>query len=353
MIKRNKAIITKFIIHKVGNKFNDTRNLFSEKPVVFDEESYKLMLPFLLKSFGSVAESFRFYHHADVNMNEIYNYSKDLFSEGIEDEKFVDISKNVVQHLYEQSNSAQIKSGEVLIAFFEDIEYNEILTQAIGIFKIEHKSEFFQTFVDDDQCIDVMVQKGINTKKIDKGCLIINSKDDEGYTVLSVDHNNYDTQYWQKHFLNVKYADDKNSHTQAYIEMCKEFSEEVLKPDFGIREKSNFLAKTIDFFKENDTVNIHDFKENIFEEDTQKELFDTYKKDFEKERDVLIRNQFHVSDIVVKKQKKKLKTEIKLDTNIQIKLDIDAPDAAAEYIELGYDEEKKMKYYKVFFNEES
>ncbi len=352
MIKKNKAVITKFIIHKVGNKFNDTRNLFSEKPVVFDEDSYQLMLPFLLKSFTNVAESFRFYHHADVNLNEIFTYTKELFSRDTDDEKFVEISENIVKHLYEQSNSAQIKTGEVLIAFFEDVEYNEIMTQALGIFKIENKSEFFQTFIEDNS-IDVMVQKGINTKKIDKGALIINSSDEEGYVVLSVDHNKYDTQYWQKHFLNVKYADDKNNHTQTYIELCKEFSDEILKPDYGTREKSNFLAKTIDFFKENDTVNIHDFKEFVFEEEQQKELFESYKKDFEKERDVLVRNQFHVSDIVVKKQKKKLKTEIKLDTNIQIKLDIDAPDAAAEYIELGYDEVKKMKYYKVYFNEEN
>jgi hypothetical protein len=41
-----------------------------------------------------------------------------------------------------------------------------------------------------------------------------------------------------------------------------------------------------------------------------------------------------------------------LDTNIQIKLDVEAPDASSEYLELGYDEIKKMKYYKVYFNEE-
>ena len=67
---------------------------------------------------------------------------------------------------------------------------------------------------------------------------------------------------------------------------------------------------------------------------------------------MLIRNQFGVSDIVLKKQKQKIKTEITLDTNIQIKLDIDAPDASIEYLEKGYDETKKMKFYKVFFNEE-
>jgi hypothetical protein len=135
--------------------------------------------------------------------------------------------------------------------------------------------------------------------------------------------------------------------------MCKDFSEEVIKEDFGVHEKSKFLAKTVDFFKENDQVNIHDFKDYIFEEDeVKKTRFDDYKKQFETENEVLVRNQFAVSDIVLKKQKQKIKTEIKLDTNIQIKLDIDAPDASAEYLEQGYDEERKMKFYKVFYNEE-
>lgn len=349
MIKRNKASITKFIIHKIGNKFNDTRNLFSEKPVIFDENSYELMKPYLLKPFANLAETYRFHHHADVNLNEIFNYSKNIFED---EESFVETSKNIVKHLYEQSNSAQIKTGDVIIALIEDIEYNEIFTNSIGVFKIENKTDFFQTYVDGDS-MDVMVQQGISTKKIDKGCLVINSSDEEGSVVLSVDNNNYDTQYWIKNFLNIKYADDKNNHTQTYIEMCKDFSSEVLKTDFGSQEQSHFLAKTIDFFKENDTVNIHDFKDDVFEEDEQKELFDDYKKVFESEKDVLVRNQFHVSEIVLKKQKQKIKTEIKLDTNIQIKLDVEAPDASSEYLELGYDEEKKMRYYKVYFNEET
>ncbi|MCF6296687.1 MAG: nucleoid-associated protein [Flavobacteriaceae bacterium] len=349
MIKKNKASITKFIIHKIGNKFNNTRNLFSEKPIVFDENSYELMKPYLLKPFVNLAETFRFHHHADVNLNEINNYSKNIFED---EDSFVDVSKNIVKHLYEQSNSAQIKTGDVIIALFEDIEYNEVYTNALGIFKVENKIDFFQTYVDGDS-MDVMVQQGISSKKIDKGCLIVNYTDNEGCVVLSVDNNNYDTQYWIKHFLNIKYADDKNNHTQTYIEMCRDFSSEILKVDFGIQEQSHFLAKTIDFFKENDTVNIHDFKEGVFDKEEQKELFDDYKKVFESEKDVLVRNQFHVSEIVLKKQKQKIKTEIKLDTNIQIKLDVDAPDASSEYLELGYDEEKKMKFYKVYFNEET
>ena len=348
MIKRNRAAISKFIIHKVGNKFNSATNVFSEDLVSFDEESYNLMLPFLLKPFANVAESYRFNHHANIELNEINNYTNEIFTE---ESSFIEISKHIVTHLFEQSNSAQIKTGDVIIALFEDVEFKDIVTQAIGIFKIENKIDFFQTYMEKES-LDVFVQQGISTKKLDKGCLIINYSDPEGRVVLSVDNNNYDAQYWVQHFLNVKHADDNNQHTQNYIEMCRDFSEDVIKEDFGVHEQSKFLAKTVDFMKENEHVNYHDFKDELFEVEDHKELFDGYKKEYEDTNDVLIRNQFAVSDIVLKKQKQKIKTEIKLDTNIQIKLDIDAPDASQEYLEKGYDEEKKMKFYKVYFNEE-
>ena len=183
-------------------------------------------------------------------------------------------------------------------------------------------------FLDDNESFDVVVQRGISTKKIDKGCLILNTCDEEGTVVFSVDNNNYDAQYWIKNFLSVKLADDYNSHTQNYLELCKEFSEEVIKPEFGKHKQGDFLANTVDYFKEHEAVDYHEFN------------------------DVLIRNNFDVSGVVLKKEKNKLKTEIKLDTNIIIKLDVDAPDAASEYLERGYDEEKKMKFYKVYFNEE-
>ena len=100
-------------------------------------------------------------------------------------------------------------------------------------------------------------------------------------------------------------------------------------------------------------INVERFKDEIFEEDKHKTLFDNYKKEFEGEKNLVIRNQFDVAESVVNKEKKKFKTDIKLDTNIQIKLDIDAPEASSEYLERGYDEDKKMHFYKVFFNVEN
>ncbi|WP_375239761.1 nucleoid-associated protein [Aurantibacter sp.] len=348
MIKRNNASIFKCVIHKVGNKFNSTKNAFSEKEVVFDEASYELMLPFLLRPFGSVVQSHRFNHHSNVELNEINNYANLIFGD---DNQFLDTSKHIVTHLFEQSNSAQIKTGDVLVVYFNGIQYNDMTVDALGIFKIENKTNFFQTYLENNS-YDVLVQSGINSKKVDKGCLILNTSDREGNIILSVDNNNYDTQYWINKFLNIKYADDTNSHTQNYLELCKEFSTEIIKNTYGQQERSTFLAKTVDFFKENEIVNVERFKDEVFEEDKYKTLFDDYKKEFEGENDVLIRNQFDVAETVFNKEKKKIKSEIKLDTNIQIKLDIDAPDASTEYLERGYDEEKKMNYYKVYFNTE-
>lgn len=349
MISRKNASISKFIIHKVGNKFNDTKNVFSEKLVDFDEASYDLMLPFLLRPFGSVVQSYRFNHHANISLNEINNYSTQIFND---EETFIDVSKHMVMHLFEQSTSAQIKTGDVLVVMFEGIEFNEITTNALGIFKIENKVNFFQTYLE-NKSYDVLVQKGISSKKVDKGCLILNQTDSEGNIILSIDNNSYDAQYWLNQFLNIKYADDANNHTQQYIELCKDFSTNILKTTYGAQEQNIFLAKTIDFFKENEVVNIERFKDELFEEDKHKTLFDDYKKTFEDEKNLVLRNQFDLAESVVTKEKKKFKTDIKLDTNIQIKLDIDAPDAATDYLERGYDDEKKMHFYKVFFNAES
>jgi len=307
MINRNNASISKFIIHKVGNKHNDTKNAFSEKEVVFDEASYELMLPFLLRPFGNLVQSYRFNHHADVSLNEINAYTNTLLTE---DDNFIEVSKNIVKHLYEQSNSAQIKTGDVLVAKFEGINYQDMVFDAIGIFKIENKTNFFQTYLENNS-YDVLVQKGINSKKVDKGCLVLNTSDTEGRIILSVDNNSYDAQYWLDNFLNIKYADDMNSHTQNYLELCKDFSTEILKSSYGSQERNIFLSKTIDYFKDNEVVNIERFKEDVFEEEKHIDLFEAYKKEFEGEQDVLIRNQFDVSEPVLNKEKKKIKTYIK------------------------------------------
>ncbi|MFT6125797.1 MAG: hypothetical protein ACJAVA_000238 [Flavobacteriaceae bacterium] len=349
MIKKTSAEITKCILHKVANKFNSGQNVFSNELIKFDQESYDLLKNFLLKPMTTLTQSYRFTNGADERFSRLNYSTKNIFHN---QDDFIENSIHIVNHLFEQSNSAQIKTGDVLVVYIEGIEYKNILTDAVGIFKIENKVDFFQTYLDDNESFDVVVQKGISTKKLDKGCLILNTCDEEGTVVLSVDNNNYDAQYWIKNFLEAQYADDRNLHTQKYLQMCKEFSDDVLIDSLGKQGQADFLANTVDYFKENEDFNYEGFKNELFEDEKHKEMFEEFKRNYESLNDVLIRNNFEVSGEVLKKEKGKLKTQIKLDTNIQINLDIDAPEAASEYLERGYCEDKKMKFYKVYFNEE-
>jgi len=133
-----------------------------------------------------------------------------------DEEGFVEISKHIVTHLFEQSNSAQIKTGDVLVVLFDGIEFRDMTTNAIGIFKIESKVNFFQTYLENNS-YDVLVQKGINSRKVDKGCLILNQSDREGNIILSVDNNSYDAQYWINHFLNIKFEDQLRRQRAKYF----------------------------------------------------------------------------------------------------------------------------------------
>lgn len=59
-----------------------------------------------------------------------------------------------------------------------------------------------------------------------------------------------------------------------------------------------------------------------------------------------------IDNSTVISESKKIKSELKLDTGAKINLDIQVPGCSTENLERGYDEEKKMFFYKVYFNSE-
>ena len=70
------------------------------------------------------------------------------------------------------------------------------------------------------------------------------------------------------------------------------------------------------------------------------------------EHELTFADAFDISKPILQKEKRKIKNYIKLDTNIQIKLDFNNPESSQRFIEQGYDEERGMNFYKVYFNKE-
>ena len=96
----------------------------------------------------------------------------------------------------------------------------------------------------------------------------------------------------------------------------------------------------------------YDFKKTVIDDEVLQEEFANFKMEYENDHGLVLAETFNISPIVLKKQKQAIKNFIKLDTNIQIKLDFRNPDSSKQFIEKGFDEEKEMYYYKVYFNEE-
>jgi len=134
--------------------------------------------------------------------------------------------------------------------------------------------------------------------------------------------------------------------------MCRSFSEEVIKEKESKKEQIDFLNQSVAYFDENDMLLQHDFQQTVFEDEVLKEEFANFKTEYENDNGLVFSETFDISPVVLKKQKAAIKNFIKLDTNIQIKLDFRNPESSKEFLEKGFDEEKGMYFYKVFFNEE-
>ena len=349
MIDYSAIILNKLIIHKVGNKHKSTPNQVSNSLTNFDDDLSANLINYFLTPFSKQGEVNKFVHDNDLESNELYKLSRELFKQP---QSFKELSADMLDHLYEQSENPQIKPGEVLVAYFTDIIFDDELTDALGIIKIEKKQKYFK-LSESVSNIGIKLDTGINARKFDKGCLIINMKTEDGFRVLSVDNNNYDADYWKKNFLSIKYVKDFYYHTSNYVDFCKSFSEDVLHSSKGKDEQIVFLNKSMNYLTKNEEFDINEFAEEVFDEpESRKEFFD-YKNNFERDREIEVKESFPIAQNTVKVKKKDIKSFINLDTDIQIKLNAHDPEKSRQYLERGYDRERGMNYYKVFYYSET
>ena len=348
MVDYSAINIDKLIIHKVGNKKKQIENQISRGLCNVDEDLSSNLINYFFTPFSKHIEVNKLYHHSDLKLNDIFSYSQKLFNNM---SNFQDISINILTHLYEQSEHPHIKIGELMIAQFNDIIFDDKLTDAIGVFKIERRQNYFK-FTENNKSLGININEGVSSKRIDKGCLIINIESNDGYRVLSVDNNNYDTEYWKNKFLKVKFVKDFYYHTSQYVDFVKSFSEDVLENNKGKDEQIAFLNKSMNYLSNKDEFDINEFATEIFDEPNMRREFFDYKKSFEKEKETEVQDSFQISQNSIKSKKRSIKSLIKLDTNIQIKLDSNDPETNQQFIEKGFDKVRGMKYYKVFYNSE-
>ncbi len=340
------TIIDKLAVHKVGSKYNEENIRFSKELLTTNDDIKELLTKYFLTPFKS-SEFFNFYHETDLKLNEVFHYVSHIFDNP---DNIKEQSSNLAKHLYEKSTHPNINGGEFYTVYFQDIEFDTEVIDAVGLFKSETRETFLKVFPTNDS-YSIESEQGIDIKKLDKGCLILNTEKEKGYVVTSVDKlsKGEDARYWIDDFLKVKQREDEYYHTENVMKMYKEFVAKEIPEDYQVNkaDQVDMINKSKKFFKETDNFDLEDFTEKVIEDKELIDSFNNYKKVYESENEVQISNEFDISSSAVRKQSRVMKSVIKLDKNFHIYVH-----GNRDYINKGFDDKTGMQYYQVFFNEE-
>lgn len=353
MIEFSRARFTHLAIHWVGNKGLGEELTLSEKITDFNDDFVKeTTLKYFLTPFKNDVY-YNFKGKIDITLNSVANYCEDLFA----DQKlFIKISQDIAKHLYNQSVHPKIPGGNFYVCFFKDVVCDGELVDAIGIFKTEKQSTFLKMLQIDSSDAEVGISEfeieaeaGIDVNKLDKGCLIFNTSKENGYKLSIIDANNKVAEcslYWAEDFLNAKIQQNNYFHTKNFFDSSRNFLEEseivLAMPEV---ERIGLKNKLLNYISEKDNLVIKELENEVL---VQKALINEYKEitaDYYQRMNLpKAPEEICISATAVKQNKKYMREVIKLDKNFHLYIH-----ANTQFLEKGFDEEKGMKYYKMYF----
>lgn len=344
-------LFDKLVIHRVGNKSQE-QGYFASKAEhdLNDDQLQVVLFDYFFSSFKG-DDQMKFDHSADLRMNDMYTYCQNIFNNP---EGFLEMSEHMLKHLYDKSDHPKIKPGELYVCLFRDCLIDDELVDAVGIFKSESNSTFIQ-LNELGQSLRINYFEGIDTKKLDKGALIFNTLEEEGFMVKIIDalsgNSNDEAKFWKEDFLGLRPIENSVYTTKSYLNLCKNFVEEtmVAQPEIGKKEGLDVVDKAVEYFEKNEDFKLENFAETVFEEPAFQDKFKEYKQRYETESNQVLEETFEISEPTVKKEKKRIRHLITLDDSIQIKLNPNHQDRNNQVIERGFDESRGQYFYKIFY----
>jgi hypothetical protein len=277
----------------------------------------------------------------------MYQFISSIFKEK---ESFIEQSQNAGRYLYDKSTHPQIKKGELCVVYFNNCQINNESVDCIGLFKSENKNTILKVNTTKNG-FNLKEEKGINTNKLDKGCLIFNTKHEDGYLISVVDNTNRngEAQYWKDEFLGIQPIKNEFHQTNQFLGITKQFVTQQLTEDFEVSktDQIDFLNRSVDYFKTHVNFDKQEFEEEIFGDSNVIESFRKFDQLYKQDNKVEVFDNFEISTQAVKKQARVFRKVLKLDKNFHIYIH-----GKRELIEQGKDENGR-KFYKIYYEEES
>jgi 37-kD nucleoid-associated bacterial protein len=354
-IRFTSATATGLVLAKVGHPQREEPLQTSKEVFKIEEKDQEPLATIFLKPFKNLT-AHRFTHHSSLDQHEMNAYAAAIFTS---DDGLLEKGCDIAKRLYAKSNHPNIKSGDLCISLIKDIDIDGQLTQGLCILKSESVVPFLSISTRDGD-LELHTEQGINPEKIDKGCLILNHLATKGYYVLTFDRTGSDSRFWVRDFLGVVPITDSPFLTNKYANMAVAFLAKEKKDspklagedDAPPWDTANASRDAITYFEEKQNFSLHEFEEQVLKTPEAKAKFAEHRSKVEEEQGHRLDDSFEISKKDVTKAKNKIKTVMKLDTGAEIRLKpalAAKPDAVLEH---GFDEGKKMKFIKIFFNED-
>jgi hypothetical protein len=341
------SLLKNVMVHYVGSKNNMDPVYLSAAPLELDDESAELLKGGLLQKFRSIPEQYAFSHASSLQFNEVYAYCRSLFADP---ESIADVSASMARHLYESTVHPRVKGGDFYVCFFEGVAVNSRMYKAVGLFKAESKTVFMD-LARSGKKFRLDMKEGVEPAKIDKGCLVLNTEENDGYAVWLFDNQNKgeEAQYWKETFLGLAPKKNEFHQTQHFLTLTKQFITEQLESEINLplTEQADLLNRSLDYFRENDSFDIEQFQSTVFGSEEVISSFKNFGSRYVEANDYDLAASFEISADAVKKQARVFKSVLKLDKNFHIYIH-----GRTDLIERGVDTDGR-KYYKIYYQEEA
>ena len=344
------ARVIGLVLAKVGNPQRDEPLQTSKQVLRVEDEDQSMLTSIFLKPFRSLSGQ-RFRHHSALAKHEMNTCAAAIFGAG---EGLLENGCEIAKRLYSKSNHPNIKSGDLCISLIEGIEVQGETKSAICILKSESVTPFLSISAKDGD-LELSTEQGINPEKIDKGCLILDHFPHKGYYVMTFDRGSSESRFWVRDFLAVVPISDPATLSKRVAEMAVAAVTTTL-PEKDADDDSppwdtNTAAKdALAYFDGKKHFSLQEFEEQALRTPEARAAFAEERKRIEEEEGVKFDEQFDISKRDVSKARKMMKSVMKLDTGVEIRLKPKVVDKPETVLEKGYDEARGMKFIKVFFN---
>ena len=273
----NDININEAVIHILDSNVEEP--VLNEYSLDLDEDIYKFLYKHIEKCFKDDELK---YGKFNPERNIVKEVVQDYLN-GVDDD-LIKISKELARQLFIiMKGNVNIPAGDLII-----VSLTTDQGSMIGILKMDYVKNFTHEvqFIDDKIGIGIVPQSaGLpgSGQKIQKAAFIKPIREDEKYNLMILDkqksskEDEYGANYFINNFLGATLITNERDMTKTFVKAAESWTRKNITEDAGKAEEVRTAIKTK--LKEEDTINIDNFSEELFNKDPKaKEDFTNYIK---------------------------------------------------------------------------